>query len=141
VSVGDCVETVKRLVDAGPQAVLNASLVFVRKHEEHFAIGACAGFASGLVGVGGGLVLMTLLGHHMPQHEAVATGIVALFPSGLITSVYNLGRGTLVLRAGLIVGAANMAGMYTGAVFVAPHVEEDYMRYLFAGILLFSLLK
>ena len=47
----------------------------------------------------------------------------------------------LVLRAGLIVGAANMAGMYGGARFVAPHVEEDYMRFLFMSILVVSLLK
>ena len=28
-----------------------------------------------------------------------------------------------------------------GARFVAPHVEEDYMRYLFASILVVSLFK
>ena len=84
---------------------------------------------------------MTMLGHNMPQHEAVATGIVALLPSGILTSIFNLSQGTLVLRAGLVVGAANMMGMYGGIHLVAPYVKEDYMRYLFASILLLSLLK
>ena len=52
------------------------------EHREHVAIGALSGFASGLLGVGGGLLMMTLLGHSMPQHEAVATCIVALLPTG-----------------------------------------------------------
>jgi len=141
VSVSECVQSCAEVLEAGPEAVVDAALAFVRKHQEHFAIGAAAGLTTGLIGIGGGLVLMTLLGHNMPQHEAVATGIVALLPSGMLTSLFNLGQGTLVLRAGLIVGAANMAGMYGGVRFVAPYVEEDYMRYLFASLLVVSLLK
>lgn len=140
-TVSECVDHLKEVVDAGPQVALEATIAFVRKHEEHFMIGAAAGFCTGVLGIGGGLVLMTLLGHNMPQHEAVATGIVALFPSGMLTSAYNLSQGTLMLRSGLIVGVANMVGMYGGARFVAPYVEEDYMRYLFSSILMLSLLK
>lgn len=125
----------------GAEVFAAAATGFFREHREHVAIGALSGFASGLLGVGGGLLMMTLLGHSMPQHEAVATCIVALLPTGAITSMYNLATGSLRLRVGLVVGGANMLGMLLGAKALAPHADEDLMRYVFAGLMLVALAK
>ena len=100
-----------------------------------------SGFTSGLVGVGGGLVMLTLLGHSMPRHDAVATAIVAMVPTGMLTSLSSLGAGPLAVRAALLVGATNAIGMHIAAKHLAPHVDEDAMRGIFAAIMLAALIK
>lgn len=84
---------------------------------------------------------MTALGHSMPQHEAVGTGLVVAVPTGIVTCAYQLGSGSLVLKTGLLVGLANMAGMFLGIHYIAPHVDEEYMRFIFAAVMAASLLK
>ena len=50
VSVEECIQELQAVMQDGPQAVLDAMLAFLRKHEEHFAIGAAAGLTTGLIG-------------------------------------------------------------------------------------------
>ena len=81
-------------------------------------VGLLAGIASGLFGIGGGIVivpaLVTIL--HFPQKQAVGTSLTALLPpvgSGAVLSYYNAGKIDLGVVAFIAVGL--VCGGFVGA--------------------------
>jgi hypothetical protein len=75
--------------------------------------GVLTGFASGAFGIGGGIVMTAALGTAvgMSQHEAVATSLCAIVPTGLAGSVFNYRKGAIDLRAAAVIGGCSMAAM------------------------------
>lgn len=55
------------------------------------AIGACAGFASGFFGIGGGIILVPCLVYFckFTQHEAVATSLAIMLPPVTLFAVWE----------------------------------------------------
>lgn len=102
-----------------------------------FSVGAAAGFGSGLLGIGGGIVmvpaLVLLCG--LPQHRAHGTSLAAIVPIGA--------TGALVFSLGDLVNYA-MAGLLAlGAVAAAPlgvrlmaRLPERALRLVFVAVLL-----
>ena len=118
---------------------LERILAFTRDNPHLFATGLITGLASGTLGIGGGVVMTTLLGNwpqrEMRQHEAVATSLLAMVPTGLAATTTNLASGTVAVRAGVILAISASAGMFVTARYLAPHIDETKMRYVFAGVM------
>lgn len=80
-------------------------------------LGLGAGFAGGLLGVGGGFimtpVLILLLG--MPAHVAVATSLFAVTMTSLSSTLYYAERGMVDYKLGMELESASMAGAILGA--------------------------
>jgi uncharacterized membrane protein YfcA len=57
----------------------------------HAAIGAIAGLAGGLLGVGGGFVMVPLqvIWAGFDQHKASGTSLAAILPIGLVAAATN----------------------------------------------------
>ena len=96
-------------------------------------IGFVSGIASGVFGIGGGILiipgLIYLLGYS--QHEATGTSLAILLPPvGLAAVIEYYRHGNIDLRAGLIVAAALLIGAWFGAVF-ANHLKGPYLRLAF----------
>ena len=83
--------------------------------------------------------MTTLLGNwpgkEMKQHEAVATSLLAMVPTGLAATATNLSSGTVAVRAGFILAASASVGMFATARYIAPHIDESKMRYIFAAVM------
>src|SRR5690606_19764598 len=80
--------------------------------------GLGAGIASGLFGVGGGLIIVPalLIGLHLPSHTAIATSLVALLlPVGIGMSVYNYYMDGRLEQKHLIYGVLICVGMIAGS--------------------------
>ena len=83
-------------------------------------VGACAGLLSGLLGVGGGIVLIPLLGlFGFSQHESHATSLAAIIPIAAVgaTTFSVAGEveyGALTLAAGSLIGAPLGARLMAG---------------------------
>jgi uncharacterized membrane protein YfcA len=100
-------------------------------------IGLGVGVISGVVGIGGGILiipaLIYLLG--MDQHKAQGTSPGALLlPVGLLAFMEYYRRGHADLRVALLLALGFFVGGYFGAVF-AVHVPELWLRRIFALIL------
>ena len=96
-------------------------------------IGFVSGVASGLFGVGGGILivpgLIYLAGYS--QHAATGTSLAILLPPvGLAAVIEYYRHGNVDLKAALIVAGALFVGGWCGAV-IANHVAGPYLRLAF----------
>jgi uncharacterized protein len=101
------------------------------------AIGVLAGIASGLLGIGGGILfvpaLTILLG--LGQVEAEATSLLAIVPVALVGSWRQRAYGNLRIRDAAVIGALSIAGVVAG-VAAANALPERVLRIGFALLLL-----
>ena len=100
------------------------------------AMGLFIGVASGLFGIGGGVIAVPAL---IALFGLVAKGTSLLFmiPTAVTGSVNNARNGLVDVRAGLIVGVAATLASFGGAA-LAFLMTPAVSSYLFAGLLLVS---
>jgi uncharacterized membrane protein YfcA len=96
-------------------------------------VGLAAGIASGLFGIGGGVLivpgLVFLLG--FSQHMATGTSLAILLPPvGIAAVLEYYHHGNVDLKAAFIVAASLLAGAWVGAV-LANHLKDAYLRLAF----------
>lgn len=100
-------------------------------------IGVAAGVASGLLGIGGGILfvpaLTILMGLHQVQAEA--TSLLAIVPVAVVGSVRQRAYGNLRVRDAAIMGVLSIAGVI-GGVALANALPERVLRIGFALLLL-----
>jgi hypothetical protein len=103
-------------------------------------IGIAAGIASGLFGVGGGIVVVPALIYWagFSQHMATGTSLAVLLPPiGLAATIEYYRHGNVDVRAAIILAATMFVGAWVGAWF-ANRMPGPQLRLLF-GLFLFGL--
>ena len=96
-------------------------------------IGVISGIASGLFGIGGGILvvpgLIYLAG--FSQHRATGTSLAVLLPPiGLAATIEYYRYGNVDIRAALAIAAMMFAGGWVGAVW-ANRLSGPYLRLAF----------
>lgn len=106
-------------------------------------VGLLAGFLSGLIGVGGGIVivpaLIIFLGFSQKLAQGTSLGIL-LLPVGILAVIQYYKQGYLNLNYVAIVALAFVAGGYFGSR-LALSLSDEKMKKIFAGILLILSIK
>ncbi len=102
------------------------------------AVGIAAGMASGLVGVGGGVLMVPGLVIFLDESQlhAEATSLVAIVLVAGVGAWRQRGYGNVRLRDGLVVGALSPLGAAAGAV-LANAVSERALEIAFAVVQLY----
>jgi uncharacterized membrane protein YfcA len=111
-------------------------------------IGVAAGILSGLVGVGGGIVMVPALVFFMKytQHQAQGTSLAVLtLPVVIIASLYYYYQcrklGTPIdLKVVLLIAAGFLVGGYVGSK-LALSVDQAVLKKIFAVILIYTAIK
>jgi uncharacterized membrane protein YfcA len=102
------------------------------------AIGFAAGMASGMLGIGGGLLfvpgLVLILGETQLRGEA--TSLLAIIPVAIVGAWRQNRYGNMRLRDALMIGVLSPIGVF-GGVEVANLVSDRVLSYLFAAMLLY----
>lgn len=101
--------------------------------------GALIGTLSGLLGIGGAIVLVPVLifGFGFTQAKAQGTSIGALVPPiGIFAAMQYYKNGLLDLRAAALIGCGFVFGALLGAALV-PHVPQVWLKRAFASILVY----
>jgi uncharacterized membrane protein YfcA len=96
-------------------------------------IGVLAGVASGLFGVGGGIVLVPALIYWagFSQHLATGTSLAVLLPPiGLAATIEYYRHGNVDLGAAFIIAAGVFSGAFVGA-YLANQMKGPHLRLLF----------
>jgi uncharacterized membrane protein YfcA len=101
------------------------------------AIGLAAGFAAGLLGVGGGIVMVPamVLVLGFDQHVAQGTSLVVIIPAALAGSVTHYRNGRVSLRDAALLAAGGIGGAVLGSIS-ALSVDDTILRRLFGVFLL-----
>jgi uncharacterized protein len=99
-------------------------------------LGFGAGALSGLFGVGGGVLFVPTLALvvGLGQLGAQATSLAAMIPVVAFGAWQQHRAGNVRWREGIGIGAASIVGV-TGGAALAASLDEQLLRYLFAGFL------
>ena len=106
-------------------------------------IGIVAGFVSGLIGIGGGVLivpaLVLLLGFSQKLAQGTSLGIM-LLPIGLLAVIQYHKEGYLNINYAAIVAVSFILGSFFGSK-LAVSLSDDKVKKIFAVILLVIALK
>ncbi len=103
-------------------------------------IGLAAGILSGIVGIGGGIVIVPALVYFlsMSQHQAQGTSLaVLLLPVGALAVYAYYKQGLVDVQATLIIALAFLVGGFVGSK-ITIGLDEHTVKKIF-GILLFAI--
>lgn len=102
-----------------------------------FAVACVCGVASGMFGIGGGVLLVPLLAlfFAFSQHRAQGTSLIALIPpTGVLALMAYSKEGFVSWKTGLLL----IPGVFLGGIAggkAATWIKPRLMRQVFAGIL------
>lgn len=99
--------------------------------------GCAAGIVSGLLGLGGGVILVPIMVGllSVPQHIAHGTSLAIIVPTALVSSLVYNAHGNLDVITALEISAGSMIGASVGARWM-KRLPAYQLRRLFALLLL-----
>ena len=104
----------------------------------YLLFGIAVGVLSGIIGIGGGIVIVPTLVYlfHMSQHKAQGTSLgVLLAPIGLLAFWEYYKAGNVDLRAAIFIALGFAAGAYFGGSW-AQQFSDVMLRRAFGAVLL-----
>jgi uncharacterized membrane protein YfcA len=98
-----------------------------------------AGFLSGTIGIGGGLLFVPTMtvGLRLSQAVAQGTSLVAIVPTAIVGGVTHLRRGNVLVRPAMFMGGGGALGAVIGAL-VAVEVPGSLLARVWGAFLVFS---
>jgi uncharacterized protein len=98
-----------------------------------------AGFLSGTIGIGGGLLFVPTMtvGLRLSQAVAQGTSLVAIVPTAIVGGVTHLRQGNVLREPALLMGGGGVVGAVIGAL-VAVEVPGPYLARIWGAFLVFS---
>jgi len=105
-------------------------------------VGAAAGLLSGLLGVGGGVILVPLLALWIgyAQKTSQATSLVAISFSSVAGAVSYAVAGDVLVIPAAIVAVGGILGTFIGS-WLLHRVSEGQVRLLFVGVMLIAAVR
>jgi uncharacterized protein len=98
-----------------------------------------AGFLSGTIGIGGGLLFVPTMtvGLRLSQAVAQGTSLLAIVPTAIVGGVTHLRRGNVLIRQAAWMGGGGVVGAVIGAL-VAVEVPGPILARIWGAFLVFS---
>ncbi|MFL5765314.1 MAG: TSUP family transporter [Bacteroidia bacterium] len=106
-------------------------------------IGLAAGMLSGMVGVGGGIIIVPALVYFMAmsQHEAQGTSLaVLLLPVGIFAVINYYRAGFVDIRTTLIIASTFVIGGFVGSK-IAISIDQTLIKRIFGVFMLLVAIK
>jgi uncharacterized protein len=106
-------------------------------------VGVAAGFASGMIGIGGGIVIVPALVYFMSmtQHQAQGVSIgMLLMPVGFLAAYNYYKQGNLNFTYSAVIGVTFILGAYLGSK-VSLKMDPALMKRIFGVVILLISLK
>ena len=107
------------------------------------AIGAIAGFLSGMVGIGGGVIIVPVLVFFLgfTQHMAQGTTLfLFLIPIGILGVINYYKTGNVDMKAAFIMASTFVIGSYFGSK-LAISIDQQMIKKVFGVIMILLALK
>lgn len=107
-------------------------------------IGVFAGMASGMIGVGGGIIIVPFLVYALGinQFNAQGTSIAAMLPPIGILAAYNYHRADAInWKFAVIIAISFVVGGYFGSKLTLGFISESTLKKIFGSIMLLGAIK
>ena len=107
-------------------------------------VGLAAGILSGMVGVGGGIIIVPALVYFvgLSQHAAQGTSLALMLPPiGILAAMNYYKAGMLNIKYALIIAIAFVIGGYLGSKISITYISEAMMKKVFGIIMLVAAIK
>lgn len=106
-------------------------------------VGAIIGFFSGLIGIGGGIILtpVILLLHWGKMKEAAAVSALFIWVNSAAGLLGQLSSGVKISNQAWILVAVAVIGGFLGSYFGSRRFNNNFLRYLLALVLLIASFK
>jgi len=100
-------------------------------------IGLVSGIISGLLGVGGGIVMVPamILILKLEPKQAIGTSLAVIIPTALMGTFKHASMGNVNWKAGLILAPLAIVGGYVGA-HLTRDIPGDMLKRIFGGFLI-----
>lgn len=104
--------------------------------------GLFAGFLSGTIGIGGGLVFVPIMtvGFRLSQPVAQGTSLVAIIPTAIVGGITHFRQGNVLRDAALWMGGGGVVGAVVGAL-VAVEVPGSILARVWGAFLVVSAVR
>lgn len=107
-------------------------------------VGIAAGILSGLVGVGGGIIivpaLVSILGFTQKQAQGTSLGLL-LLPVGIIGVMQYYKHGYVNVNYVIILAISFIAGSYWGGRIATTEINDEKLKKIFAIVLMLVSIK
>ena len=106
--------------------------------------GVSAGMVSGMIGVGGGIIIVPALvyGLGLSQFGATGTSLAAMLPPIGILAAYNYYRAdALNWKFAAVIAVAFVMGGYFGSKLTIGFISESTLKKIFGGLMLLGAIK
>lgn len=107
-------------------------------------IGLVAGILSGLIGVGGGIIVVPALVYFLgiSQHSAQGTSLALMLPPiGILAAMNYYKAGELNIKYAIVIAIAFIIGGYVGSRLSIELISESVMKKIFGFIMLIAAIK
>lgn len=101
-------------------------------------IGLVSGLASGLFGVGGGIVMVPAMLWLLPIRDikqAIGTSLLVIIPTALVGSMKHFQQGNVEWRIALALAPLAIVGGFGGA-WLTTQISSGQLRRAFGGLLI-----
>jgi uncharacterized membrane protein YfcA len=98
-----------------------------------------AGFLSGTIGIGGGLLFVPTMtvGFRLSQAVAQGTSLVAIIPTAIVGGITHIRQGNVLREPAILMGSGGVLGAIIGAL-VAVEIPGPVLARVWGGFLVFS---
>lgn len=105
-------------------------------------LGLLTGSLSGMLGIGGGIILVPALHHffNVPMTQAVGTSLLIIIPAALVGSLTHYTEGNLEVKVALFVMVGAALGGWLGASLVR-YVPELLLKRAFALLMIYIAIR
>jgi uncharacterized protein len=106
-------------------------------------IGIVAGFMSGLVGIGGGIVIVPMLVYLLSYNQQMAQGttlFMFMFPIGILGVINYYKNGSVDWKTAAVIAITFLIGSYFGSK-LALKIDQTMLKKIFGVFLLLIAIK
>jgi uncharacterized protein len=110
---------------------------FVRVNLKYIAAGCLAAFISGLVGIGGGILVTAYLtaASEMPQEAIIGTSMLSILPTAASAAYFNFRAQSMHVPTAVRLSGALGLSVFLTSKYVTHHLPDDVLRDLLGGTL------
>ena len=108
----------------------------------YIIIGIVSGIASGVFGIGGGMIIvpLALAFAHLSAHQAIALSVIQMIFASIFGSYLNYKNKILNLKDGIFVGIGGLIGASFSGIIIKL-LEDIYLTSIFLFISIISFIK